>query len=61
MAELKGLTEMMGCLTIKEDEPKQLVILFDRETLKHHSTKQHPENPDRVEKILANLKDKHIL
>ena len=30
---------MMGSLAIQEDEPKQLVILFDRETLKHHSTK----------------------
>ena len=61
MAEFDQLAKQMDLITLKSEHPKELVILYDRETLKHHSTKIHPENPMRLEKILESLKENNIL
>ena len=51
----------MNLIKIESEKPQQLVILYDNETLQHSSSKNHPENPQRLEKILENLKNKNIL
>lgn len=57
MNDIDQLAEQMGLIKIESQNPQpQVVVLYDRETLKHHSTKAHPENPTRLEKILENLK-----
>lgn len=48
-------------MKIESQRPEPLVILYDNETLKHASVKSHPENPQRLEKIMENLKAKHLL
>jgi hypothetical protein len=38
----------MNLIKIESEVSKKLVILYDKETLKHASTKQNPENPQRL-------------